>query len=170
MSISRKDGSMTRIAKYDVADAELIERYVWHLSADPPHHYYAATMIITNGERQHVHMHQLVIGKPGRVDFLNGNGMDCRRANLRIASQSQILAKRKPSGGASKYKGVAWDAAPGKWMARFRGKNLGRFDVEEDAARAFDDAAFEHWGHQAYFNFPDEVEGWVWEPKPAVDE
>lgn len=158
---------MTRIAKYDVADARLIERYTWHLQFDGKNCYPATIIEIPGQRRIHVFMGPLVLGKPGRVDHLNGNGMDNRRVNLRIATQSEILAKRKPAGGLSRYKGVSWDTHHGKWVARFRGKNLGRFTDETLAARAFDDAAFEHWGHQAYFNFPDEVAEWVWPPDPG---
>lgn len=156
---------MTRIAKYDLADAPLIERYTWHLQFDGVNAYPCAVTQF-HGHRIDIYMGALVLGKAGRVDHINGNGMDNRRANLRIASQSQILAKRKPSGGRSRFKGVSWDRHAAKWVARFRGKNLGRFHDEHDAARAFDDAAFEEWGHQAYFNFPDEVAGWVWPPEP----
>lgn len=50
---------------------------------------------------------------------------------------------------------MTWDREREKWTAVFRGKKLGRFDDEEDAARAFDDAAHAHWGPKAYLNFPD---------------
>lgn len=166
MRIARRDGSKTLIAKYDLADEEIINRYSWHLQQDATTAY-AETTLYPQGRRGahlRIYMHQLVLGTPGRINHANGNGLDNRRANLSIASQSQILAKRKPVGGRSKFKGVIWDDAAGRWMGRFRGKNLGRFDQEEDAARAFDDAAFEQWGHQAYFNFPDEVADWQWPP------
>lgn len=171
MRISRNDGSLTLIAKYSLDDADLIERFRWHLQLEyrktRAANSYPATIIEYPGhKRLTVFMGQLVLGKPGRVDHLNGNGMDNRRENLRIATQSQILAKRRPAGGASRYKGVSWDVWHSRWVARFRGKNLGRFEHEDDAARAFDDAAFEYWGHQAYFNFPDEIADWTWPPPP----
>lgn len=46
----------------------------------------------------------------------------------------------------SKYRGVSWHRGKRKWQAQIKagdGKNthLGRFDNEDDAARAFNDAA-----------------------------
>jgi hypothetical protein len=176
MTIRRRDGGRAMIAKFDLADAKTIKQYTWHLQTDGSSGTYAETIIYAGHKksgRTHIYMHQLVLQGLGRIDHLNGNGMDNRRANLRFATQSQILAKRKPGGGVSKFKGVCWDdsgRSSGMWMARFRGKNLGRFAVEEDAARAFDDAAFEYWGHQAYFNFPDEVADWEWTPPPGRED
>ena len=37
---------------------------------------------------------------------------------------------------ASKYKGVAFDEANNKWVARFEGEHLGYFDEELQAAKA----------------------------------
>lgn len=175
MRVTRRDGKAL-IAKFDVADQELIDQYTWHLQVFK-NTGYAETVVWREKPRdgvkqvRHIYMSHLILGGGnGRVNHLNGNGMDCRRGNIAFSSQSQILAKRRPVGGASKYKGVALDKGKStQWVARFRGKNLGRFNIEEDAARAFDDAAFEYWGHQAYFNFPDEVADWEWVPPPAVD-
>lgn len=37
----------------------------------------------------------------------------------------------------SKYKGVNWDKSRGKWLVRFKSKNIGRFDNELDAHTAY---------------------------------
>lgn len=151
----------------DVADYELLKRYTWHVARDATTRY-AHSQHKTGGHRVNFAMAHLILGPPPgpgmRVNYRNGNGLDCRRANLEWATQSQILAKRKPSGGASRFKGVAWDRHTGKWVARFRGKNLGRTTDEEQAARWFDAAAREFWGPEAYQNFPCEHPQIYWCP------
>lgn len=151
-------------ATVDLRDADLVLRLApWHLVGELPN-LYAETIYETNGHRLYLSMHHLIIGpppKPGlRVGHRNGNGLDNRRGNLHWATQSQLLAKRKPSGpGSSRYKGVCWDREQGKWLAAFRRRKVGRFLDEEEAARAFDAAAFAYWserGEECYLNFPDE--------------
>ena len=75
--------------------------------------------------------------------------------------------KHKGKARRSKYVGVCWDKSNCKWEARIwhkgKQKRKGRFSTEEEAARAFDDAARELRGgaaHGAKFslNFPTEVE------------
>ncbi|MFO0081175.1 MAG: hypothetical protein ACK55O_00980 [Phycisphaerales bacterium] len=58
----------------------------------------------------------------------------------------------------SRFKGVQWSDQYGSWLAVIRvedvPKKIGRFDEEEDAAEAYDEAAREVWGLQARVNFP----------------
>lgn len=142
----------------DSADYDLVSRYTWHVTRDATT-CYPHTQQKAGGLRINHVMAHLILGpapKPGmRVNYRNGNGLDCRRANLEWADQSRVLAKRKPSGGASRFKGVTWDHYSGKWAARFRGKFLGRSHDEETCARLFDQAARAHWGEDAYLNFPE---------------
>jgi hypothetical protein len=62
----------------------------------------------------------------------------------------------------SKYRGVYWQKRDNKLEARIKydGKNhhLGRFEDEEEAARAYDKAARAHHGETAQLNFPAEGE------------
>lgn len=145
------------VITYDLADRDLVEDFTWYIRPDF-RTFYAATSTwqFGWGAKGFTYMHRLLLGdREGRIAHLNGNGLDNRRSNLRPASQAEILAKRRPpSGGTSAYKGVCWDSHHGKWVARFRGKSLGRFRDEAQAARAFDAAARAHWGDLAYCNFP----------------
>lgn len=65
----------------------------------------------------------------------------------------------------SGFKGVAYSTAAKKWEARIRNggaqacTSLGYFDDVKDAAKTYDKAAFKHWGHQCYLNFPDQLKG-----------
>lgn len=93
-------------------------------------------------------MHRQILGcKPGDiVDHANGNGLDNRRSNIRIASASQNASnRRKSSGTSSQYKGVDWHKASNKWRARIavegRTYTLGYSDSQEELAAMYDEAA-----------------------------
>lgn len=103
--------------------------------------------------------------KDSIVDFINGDPLDCRRANLVLKTRSEVnLAKAKPTQragrpAASKYRGVDWDATRGLWRAQAGGRaahrRLGRFRDEAQAAAAYDAVAREVFGDAAPLNFPD---------------
>lgn len=95
------------------------------------------------------------------VDHINGNGLDNRRANLRLASHAQNHANsQKRKGKSSPYKGVSWSRSGAKWMATIRsaGKTtyLGVFTNPIEAAKAYDRAASEIYGEFARVNFTQE--------------
>ena len=91
-------------------------------------------------------MHRVIMGNPAGlvIDHINGNGLDNRRSNLRIATYSQNIANsHKPVRSKSGFKGVhkfrkAWIASIRKDGVQ---RHLGVFDNPRDAARAFDEAA-----------------------------
>lgn len=108
------------------------------------------------------YLHRFVLGVPRGtvVDHISGDGLDCRRANLRIASLSQNNANRdKPSTRefTSQYKGVTRNQR-GRWIAKIKADGgqlvLGTFDTERDAACAYDAAARILFGEFARCNFP----------------
>lgn len=162
-------GRRNLLLLYDLEDADLIELFAWHIRPDHQMFYAAASVplnrvcVLPRG-LSYVYMHQLLLGPgEGRVAHLNGNGLDNRRKNLARQEQAQILARRRPAshmGGkptSSQYKGVTFDKETGKWLVQFRGKKVGRYRDELEAARAFDQAAHAHWGAQTYLNFPELV-------------
>lgn len=92
-------------------------------------------------------------------DHVNHDGLDDCKANLRNCTIAQNNANRRSAAGASsKYIGVSRDKRRNKWVAHIKihgeEKYLGSFDVEEDAARAYDAAAWAAHGPFANLNFP----------------
>ncbi len=110
------------------------------------------------------------------IDHINGNGLDCRRCNLRYCTISENNANRMSrKGSSSQFKGVTYDKSRGRWNAAIeidgKSKAIGRFLNETDAAKAYDAEAYKKYGQYARLNFP---EAFSWTPrmfiwlKPAV--
>lgn len=98
-------------------------------------------------------MHQLLMNPPDElcVDHVNGNGLDNRRSNLRLATNQQNQANsQKKTPATSRFKGVSWSKTKQKWRAYIcparKYIHLGYFTSEEEAARAYDTAASKIFG------------------------
>ncbi len=96
------------------------------------------------------------------VDHINCDGLDNRRANLRLATRQQNKCNSRPRArrGTSRYKGVWWDKERRKWRAAVgyngKTKHLGAFDNDIEAAKARDVAAKKYHGQFAWLNFPND--------------
>lgn len=82
------------------------------------------------------------------VDHINGNGLDNRRSNLRLATPSQNSRNsKKPITNTSGYKGVTFCKNTGKWVGQIKENNknhyLGSYDTPEEAYKAYCIAARE---------------------------
>lgn len=108
------------------------------------------------------YMHRMIAGAtPGQlVDHINGNGLDNRRCNLRIATHSQNNINRR-LGSSTGFRGVERTAS-GKYRAKLRadGKiyRTPPFASPHEAACAHDEMARRLQGEFAVLNFPDETE------------
>jgi hypothetical protein len=157
-----EDGPIARIVLpsghvvlFDEIDRSLVEAHHW--CADVAKH----TVYARSGGqgRKTIRMHRLILAAPEGVlvDHINGNGLDNRRANLRLASRTQNganarLSQRNTSG----FKGVTWRTDLNRWQAYIKiGKkreHLGYFITAEAAAAAYDRRAGQVWGEFATLN------------------
>lgn len=81
-----------------------------------------------------------------QVDHINGNTLDNRRSNLRLATHAQNNQNHgRPSSNTSGFMGVTFDKQLKRYRAKIKsnGKNyhLGYFDSPEDAHKAYLEAA-----------------------------
>lgn len=147
-----------RFAIVDAADYEWLSRYTWQAAYNGTK-FYATTKKKRGGN---IWMHRLIMNAPKGmvVDHINGNGLDNRRCNLRICTRQQNAYNSRRVSGTSQYKGVHFEKATGRWRAtitcRGRHYNLGLYESEIEAARAYDRKAIELFGEFAYLNFPEE--------------
>lgn len=148
------------VAIVDAADYELACRYKWH-AVKPSGAYYAASSYGPKNHRSYIYLHRLLMNAPSGVliDHIDGNGLNCTRANLRLATRSQNNSNRdKQPKNKSGYKGVSWDKVNKKWVAYIqvgnKSINLGRYATADDAARAYDAGAKKFHGEFARLNFP----------------
>lgn len=152
------DGSCALV---DRADARLVDGFTWRRIGNG----------YVEAQRGHfcLYLHRLIAGAGPKelVDHANGDPLDNRTANLRIATPSQNGANRgadrRRAGKSSCYKGVSWSNSKRRWVVYVhvdgRTRYVGRFTDEHDAARAYNAAAVNAWGEFARLNIVPEREG-----------
>jgi hypothetical protein len=136
-----------QVAIVDDQDYERLSRFKWHATRCR-NSFYAASEYGPRKDQKGVFMHRLIIyARRGmEVDHINGDTLDNRRHNLRLATRSQNARNSKTRRDyLSGFKGVCFDKERQKWMAyitlRQKYYNLGRFDTREEAAMTYDKAA-----------------------------
>lgn len=158
-----------KIALVDSADLELLTRWRWeYLPNDRTG--YAIRRFRSNGKVITIYLHRQLLhaGKGELVDHINGDGLDNRRENLRLATASENMANRPARPRDIPYRGVYRSRSgpkPYKAMLSVAGKcqHLGWFARMEDAARAYDRGAYAAFGRFARLNFADQL-------PPAVEQ
>jgi len=89
------------------------------------------------------------------ADHINRNKLDNRRENLRWVSIKDNSYNHAGPCNSTNFKGVyKLKKYTNKYTASINGKYLGIFNSPEDAAKAYDKAAFDIAGQCAYLNFP----------------
>jgi hypothetical protein len=135
-------------ALVDDEDFELVNKYAWERHAQG----YAR---MNSYHKPRLMMHRLIMGSPSgrQVDHINRLKWDNRRSNLRIATHGQNQAN-KALQNKTGYRGVSFSGYSYCAGLRHDGKNvyLGRFKNPQEAAQAYNKAAFEIWGEFALLN------------------
>lgn len=147
----------------DESDYEMVSQYTWRELKVRRRSYATAYAGYSNGQPKIIYMHRLITNpEEGMVvDHINHNGLDNRRDNLRVCTQSQNICNhnRKRSNSNSGYVGVSKKPRGYQAHITIRGRyiNVGFFQDAEEAARARDEAAIKYHGEFAYLNFPDDT-------------
>lgn len=96
----------------DHDDEWLVHNYTWGFSS----HGYLRRAVVENGRQRIIYLHREIMGLgPGDplVDHINGNKLDNRKCNLRLATKSQNAHN-------TKRKGVYFDKRDGRYYAHCR--------------------------------------------------
>lgn len=142
----------------DDEDYAFLAQWKWCYQSAPNGRGYA---VRREGKRS-ILMHRDLMKPPTglTVDHINGNGLDCRKCNMRIATHAENMRNRQKQseGFTSQYRGVYWEANKQRWRAcvwlnkkRFC---AGYHQSEEAAAKARDAKAVELHREFANLNFP----------------
>ena len=141
-----------KVALVDDEDYEWLKQYKWCCASGK------GLVYATRQSRgKSVFMHRIILNTPQgmHTDHINHDGLDNRRCNLRICTNSQNQANgniRKDN--TTGRKGTTWDKNKRKYLARikFHGRyaHIGYFDKIEDAANAYNAKAKELFGEFAY--------------------
>lgn len=146
------------VALVDDEDYEFLSQWSWCYKITKKGGY-ACRGTRIGGKPKMYYMHRTIMDEPAcQVDHRNGNKLDNRRSNLRLATSEQNRQNQpKRSDNTSGFKGVSYDKNRGRWKATVRGRLIGRFATAEEAARVCDREARLLYGEFAVLNFPKEI-------------
>jgi hypothetical protein len=151
-----------QIALVDDDDYEWLCKWHWCARwSDCTQSYYALSNDRINGKRRTIYMHREILDlSPGdgwQADHRNGNTLDNRRANLRVASHKENgRNRRNQRNNTSGFKGVMWHKSTERWRAQIyvdkQRIHIGTYLSPLDAARAYNEAALKYHGPFARLN------------------
>lgn len=173
MKLTRK--GQEHIVMFDDDDYDLIMKYSWRITCGG---YVYGYIPGTGIKRRYVNywMHRVVLGLgTGRsimVDHINFNKLDNRKTNLRVCTPQENTRHKRKNFGSSMYKGVTRSACRRQYVKKNghitvyeyyrwevkastggrKSTRLGFFKNEEDAARAYNNFAKQHFGEFAVLN------------------
>jgi hypothetical protein len=147
-------------ALVDATDEELVMKFTWRYIRSKQHNTaYAFAKIKRDGKWGNITLHRLLMGDPKGVlvDHINHDGLDCRRSNMRYATNQQNQFNQpKRRGSTSRYKGVHRPKGARFWKVNLRINGrptyMGTFKTEREAALAYNEFAKQHYGEFACLN------------------
>lgn len=138
----------------DTVDCDLATRK-WCANVSARGTYAIGSWVYEDGIRRKAIMHRLILERALNikltkyqvVDHINGDKLDNRRSNLRIATfKENAINSRTPRSNASGYKGVHYVEQSDKWESVVyvdgKRKSLGVFDTPELAFKAYQQESF----------------------------
>lgn len=136
--------TMGKVAFVDDEDYDRISGFTWRAFRDRNGTYYAIRSYRRSGKRFTEYMHRAILrALPGvLVDHRNGDGLDNRRENLRLATRAQNGRNRRiDRDSTTGLKGAYFDRRSARWRASIRVDgvkvHLGCFDSAENAHAAY---------------------------------
>ncbi len=139
----------------DDQDYEIVSKYKWYFDLGK---YASANSPMVHGKRgRTIRMHRLVMNAPEgmEIDHINGDGLDNRKSNLRCCTHAENIHNAKMrKDNTSGYFGVKRNGK--NWCAvihiNMKKINLGTYKTKEEAAVAYNEAAYKYHGDFAKLN------------------
>lgn len=118
------------ICLVDVKNLNLVidSKYAWSVNGN------SSTPYVCNSKLGL--LHRVILNAPDGldVDHINGNGLDNRECNLRLATRSQNCQNRHTTRALSGVRNVSYDKRwNGSWRVKIKGKYYGSFKTLEEA-------------------------------------
>lgn len=134
-----RDGSVRAWAIVDADSADDLAVLRWHVT---PYGYACSRFSAS----EYLYMHRVVLdlgyGDPLQADHINGDRLDNRRSNLRVATAAENRQNQRRA-----YRGASL-LPSGRWRAQGcvsgQSTHIGVFDTREEAARAASAFRAEH--------------------------
>ena len=142
-------------AKIDIEDLERVKKHKWFYHRDGD----GRGNIQTKIDGKTKSLHGFILKFDRLIDHEDCDNLNNRKLNLRKCSPTENSTNRKRRRDANcSYKGINFEIRTSKYRVRIgiNGEriNIGRYDSEEEAAKAYDIAARGLHGKFGRYNFP----------------
>lgn len=114
----------------DTEDIEKVKDYYWNVRIDKRHNstVYVESFKRINNKHTRIHLHRLLVDctQGYVIDHINHNGLDNRKQNLRIITQSQNCLNRR-------CKHYSYNKRDKYYAVYYKKKTIARFKTEQEA-------------------------------------